>query len=783
MRRIVAMLMVAAILATACSSSDGATDAADGQATPSAEPEAADVDADTANVDDTGVTIWVPSSLALVDFVEVAVTEGGADVAVIEGAASYDQTLDAAAAALDEGHLALVPATHGEVLVNEGRALFVDRAFEDDDASTAQDQLGVWVIAPPSGISSFRAQSTLSPEMREVGRFVGDEAVAYNDSLQQTSAFNAAGAAVEEGAKRYGARVGGSVAARTIAKAAGPVAAVLDFLKTMHDFTVAATEAIEAESNARISLYDTGLTATAMISDAKRQLCALEAPLVAGDVSPAEARELLDALQRSVSRAANVAVETAADLEEAGDETGAAQILQLRQRQLDGFFEKLAEIIDEIDRQTRVRLGAGVEEVVEESPENFDALANILFGVPEGNESTHSNGRLTTTSAGETDIVGVGQFWWAPAIDGPHLDTLLPCGEGEAGPVVCGSSLELADNYTAVLVDFADVLTRDPQRIYQYAIVFDRDGEPGDNYAAAEPYPLDTWDQSDIRYEIAVNGGQATLNVTEGPNFAPVTSAARVAIRGDRIMALIPQFEIGGGPHDPAVAMRSTSFWHLGDFGEGPDAAFNIDLYPVVGDPYWVPDDIVSVTGPSGSGAETGVDVDPDERAAFDRQRSDVTDGLAMFSPMEPAPDDSTPLIGVDDCFANEHFFDNSTIRLIERDAFDYDGVSIQVRYELHDSASAAAGAAAFAASSVTHRCRLALLNQNDVTADEVVRTVAEPSLSVDTVRLGGAGEGLVTTTLSASSGSTAVRITTVGPPNSDVENILADTIRSAFTL
>ena len=800
MRKIVCLLVALAMTAAACGSSDSGEGATSNDTTeaPSGgeggDEATADggtnggSDTDVTAADDTADTIvvWVPSSLALDAFVEAAVASADADVTIVEAPATYDQTLEAAAAALDAGQLALVPATHGATLVDEGRAQFVGRAFEDEDQTIAEDQLGVWVVAPASGISSFRAQSTLSPEVQEVGEFVQAEAEAYNDSLEQTAAFNAAGEVVEAGAKRYGARVGGSVAARTVAKFAGPVAAVLDFLKTMHDFTVAATEAIEAESNARVSLYDTGMTATAMISDAKRQLCALEAPLIAGDVSPDEARELVDALQRSVSRAANVAVETALELEEAGDERGAAQILQLRERQLQGFFAKLAEIIDEIDRRGQVSLGPGVAEIVEATPENFDQLADILFPVAEGNESTHSNGQLTAISEGETDITGLGQFWWIPAQDGPHLDELLPCGDGAAGPVICGPSDQLADNYTAVIIDFGAPLTLDPGRIFQYAAVFDRDDFPDDNYIARQPYLYDTWDQSDIRYEVAINGGQASLNVTEGPNFSPVSSAARVAIRGNRLMALIPQTEIGGGPHEPAVRMRGTSFWHLGDFGEGPGNEFNIDVYPLVGEPYWLPRDIIAVEGPgalgagSGAGGSTSIE-DPAARANFDEQRSAVGTGLSMFPPAEPTVDDPAPLQSIDDCFANEYFFDNSTIQSVERDAFEYDGVSIQVRYELHDSESAAAGAAAFAGGTVTHRCRLALLNQNGVTATEVLRTVDEPGLFVDSIELGGSGEGLVTQTLSASVGATAIRITTVGPPNREIDDLIAGTIRETF--
>ncbi|NOX29058.1 MAG: hypothetical protein GXP35_03245 [Actinobacteria bacterium] len=243
-------------------------------------------------------------------------------------------------------------------------------------------------------------------------------------------------------------------------------------------------------------------------------------------------------------------------------------------------------------------------------------------------------------------------------------------------------------------------------------------------------------------------------------------SAARVHVEGNQIVALIPDPELDVGPDGSAVPMRVTSFWHRGDFGQGPDEDYNLDVFPVVGEPYWTPDQLVSVTGPSGPAPDLGP-LEGVDRTVFESQRQGVLDGLGGFAPVAVGPEDPSPMAGVDECFANEYFFDNSTVLTVERDAFEYDGTSVQVRFELHDSVSAARGAFGFSSSTVSLGCRTALIEGPTLNIDAAVRTVSDPSLVVDRFDLGGDGEGLITTTFVAYNGTTSVRISTVGPSGS----------------
>lgn len=818
MRKTTMLMALLALVASSCSSSgndddtSATTDASDDTVTDDTVADDGPLstggdeqsDSDTESSNAGSATIWLPSSLALDTFVIAAFEDAPFDITVLEEPANYDRTTDAARAALDEGHLALVPATIGAELVDEQAAIFLGRFFEDDDPELAATQLGVWLIGTTeatgvtiqgASLGNIQTDSRFAltafrsvdgppppPDAQEVINFIGDEEAAYGNSLIQTAEFNTAGAIVETAATSYGTRVGGSIAARHIAKAAGPVAAVLDFLKTMHDFTVAAMETIDAESNARISLFDTGMAATGMISDAGTRLAELRAAVIAGEVSAADAQELVSTLQNAISRASNVATDSAQDLEEAGGESGAAQILQLRQRRLDGFFDQAARTIDEIDARPdddAIVIGPVPDRIIHvrgpSTDQSFGNALGILFDTPVRNQSTHSNGQVDVTSEGETDLLGIGQFLWTPGDGGPDLGALLPCGQSGDAHTLCGGR-DYTGDYTVVLAELGGMIDFDSDRIYQYAFVFDRDSDPGDNYIAGGSFPYDTWDQSDIRYELSVGNGNYALNVTEGPNFTSVDSGAVLHVEGTTIMGVIPRDEIGGGPTDPLVPMRATTFWHLGDFGQGPDQAFNIDLFPVVHDPFWVPDTVVNLSGPPG-GFGGPPPIEPAQLDMFEQYRQGIASGFAGFTPVEITPEDPSALAGADECFANEYFFENPTTLVTEREQYEYDSTSIQVRYEAHDSDSAARGMFGFSSSPVSVKCRGALISSVGVELVGVDRTVSDDTLTVDRYEFGEGGDGLFLSVYSTYMDSTFVRVNTTGPANPELDAMIVDTL------
>lgn len=759
----------------------------------------ADGDVDVTREPEGSLTIWLPSSLALDTFMEAVVANASLDATVIEEPATYEETDAAARAALSAGHLVMVPATIGFDLVNSGDGVFVGRLFEDDDPLSSVNQLGVWFVAENdttrerrvlnSSVSANRRQTPSNgPGLAsEVADFAGAEADALSDSYVQGKSFEAAGELLERLAGTYSNRVGGSLTARTVAKAAGPVAAVLDFSYTMYQLEEAVTEMVAAEAGARTAAYDTGLAASAMTSSAILKLNLLEAPFIAGDISAADARLLVEVLTVSIGRADNVANASAEDLEGLGDEADAAQIRQLQVRRKKAFNAAADALLEQLDGsepeepQTYISVEADAKLV--RFLDNLDSelalrqIASVFVDTGEANESMHSDGRQTVVSAGETDVVRAGQFWWTPAEGGLTINDLAPCGSEGGAHTLCGRRI-YDGIYTVAVAQFAADLPFESDQLYQYALVFDRDGDPGDNYAAGSSFPSDTWDQTDLRYEVTFGAGNYGLNVTEGPNFGSVTSGARILIDGSVMTAFIPQDELSGGPTDPLVPMRVTTFSHLGDFGQ--NSPFNIDVYPPVGQSLWMPAEVVSVTGPM-SGFVENVGPTAPQLAALDEYRQAFATNLPGF-PSAPVPsEDPTLMIGVDECTVNEFFFDNPTALRVEREAFQYEEVSIQVRFELHDSPSAARGASGLTQSQVSLDCRTALLTSSGVAVEMPVRQLNNDAGVWDSIDLDASGTALRTSTFSFFMDDVVLRVTTVGPPNDMVDSEIIGAIGATF--
>ena len=745
------------------------------------------------------LTIWLPSSLALDTFMEAVVANASLDATVVEEPATYEEIDAAARVALTADYLVMVPATIGFDLVNSGDGVFVGRIFEDDDPVAAVNQLGVWFVAQHDTTRGrLAANSSASANRRqtpsngpglgsEVVDFAGAEADALSDSYVQSESFDAAGKLLERLAGAYGNRVGGSLTARAVAKAAGPVASVLDFSYTMYQLEEAVTEMVAAEAGARTAAYDTGLAASAMTSSAILKLKLLEAPVIAGDISPADARLLVEVLTVSVGRADNVANATAEDLEGLGDEADAGQIRQLqvrRKRAFEAAVDDLLEVVDArateepptvISADTDAAL-AGLADAAD-SEQALRQIASAFVDTGEANESMHSDGRQTVVSAGETDVVRAGQLWWTPAVGGQTINDVLPCGTDGATHTLCGQRI-YDGTYTVAVAEFAADLPFESDKLFQYAIVFDRDGDPGDNYSAGSSFPSDTWDQTDLRYEVTFGGGNYGLNVTEGPNFASVTSGARIRIDGTVMTAFIPQDELSGGPTDPLVPMRVTTFSHLGDFGQ--NSPFNIDVYPPVGESLWMPPEVVSLTGPM-FGSDENSGPTSSQLAGLDAYQQMFRTSLSGFPAASVPSEDPSLMMGVDECVVNEFFFDNPTALRVDREAFQYEEVSIQVRFELHDSASAARGAAGLTQSQVSLDCRAALLASSGVTVEMPVRQFSNDVGVWDSIDLDASGTALRTSTFSFATNDVVLRITTVGPPNDMVDAEIIGAIGATF--
>ena len=167
------------------------------------------------------------------------------------------------------------------------------------------------------------------------------------------------------------------------------------------------------------------------------------------------------------------------------------------------------------------------------------------------------------------------------------LDAYFPCGYtnsydftrcNTAGPTAPGE-------YIAVTVVLHGMVPGFTEKWYQYAVVFDQDGDESNNFQAREPYTRDGMDNADRLYDVVhdpVHGWVARSGF-----YDPVTdqvyahtTQARVIAHGNTIIVLIPKDEFTAD----LPKFRVTTFCHEGDFGlEG--GPFSGDHQSRVGDP------------------------------------------------------------------------------------------------------------------------------------------------------------------------------------------------------
>ncbi|MCB2224162.1 MAG: hypothetical protein KQH83_08305 [Actinobacteria bacterium] len=204
------------------------------------------------------------------------------------------------------------------------------------------------------------------------------------------------------------------------------------------------------------------------------------------------------------------------------------------------------------------------------------------------NQSLHSDGQQSTTSQGATDIIGTASATGEAPPEGTVQafgNTDYPCGAGERGTTVCGE-LPFPEGQVLVVAMALGGLVpaADPAAYFQYGFVFDTDGDPANDYQASAAFPNDTFDGTDLWYDVEYSpeNGWMLGVIDPSAGFATVPSAARVVIVDYGMLLVVPVSEIG----DPSVARyRVTAFRHLGDWGMSPPYAWNGDAVPPVGEP------------------------------------------------------------------------------------------------------------------------------------------------------------------------------------------------------
>lgn len=204
---------------------------------------------------------------------------------------------------------------------------------------------------------------------------------------------------------------------------------------------------------------------------------------------------------------------------------------------------------------------------------------NAVFGSSPDvhGRQAQSEDHVTTHAVGarrESDL--------AAAINGTNR--ALPCGEDADGLTLCASQNTFPDEDVVV---FTHVVRGDiPLETglnYQYGFVMLDDDDASNDYVPTPQFENDFFRDTDLWYVVTHEPGAGwELAVTDARDggFLDVDSDARVRIRGNAMVLLIPSSELAL----ERPSYRVTAFEHTGDFGlQG--GAWSADIEPPVADP------------------------------------------------------------------------------------------------------------------------------------------------------------------------------------------------------
>jgi hypothetical protein len=137
------------------------------------------------------------------------------------------------------------------------------------------------------------------------------------------------------------------------------------------------------------------------------------------------------------------------------------------------------------------------------------------------------------------------------------------------------------DYFAFAMVLRGDIPEDDPANFYQYAFVFDADGNTSNNYTPLPQYPADFFKDTDRWYELLYTptGGWTTkVSTAHGSTITPSQSNAQVWIAGSVVFLLVPASEFSTA----TPAYRFTAFRHKGDYGLQPPHDFDGYVDPPV---------------------------------------------------------------------------------------------------------------------------------------------------------------------------------------------------------
>ena len=162
---------------------------------------------------------------------------------------------------------------------------------------------------------------------------------------------------------------------------------------------------------------------------------------------------------------------------------------------------------------------------------------------------------------------------------------VFPAGQGPDGfTVAANTPLQLAEGDYHI-VHFScegviPVVSTDPTVVYQYAFVFDSDGNTANNYTTADNDFFNDTDRWYVMSYTDAGGWVLTVSTAFDGLIVEVASAARVIIKDNAMTLLVPAGEFAV----PDPDYRVTAFCHNGDFGIPPPNNWSGDLHPPVAD-------------------------------------------------------------------------------------------------------------------------------------------------------------------------------------------------------
>ena len=149
-------------------------------------------------------------------------------------------------------------------------------------------------------------------------------------------------------------------------------------------------------------------------------------------------------------------------------------------------------------------------------------------------------------------------------------DSAFECGDTDPVVVCVTDPLDVAEGPLLVVAvqTAADIPTASTDKSYVYSLVFDSNGDPGNDWVGNPPFDWDFFIGSDRWYQAVYShqNGEWALTATQlGDDTVPVPaqpSAVRVVISGDWVIWFVPEAELAAFPG----ALRPVTFAHDGAF-------------------------------------------------------------------------------------------------------------------------------------------------------------------------------------------------------------------------